>query len=167
MADPFVGEIRIFAGNFAPAGWMFCDGQLLSISENDTLFQLIGTTYGGDGQSTFALPDLRGRLPIHMGNGFILAETGGAEEVTLTAQQIPGHTHALTASTAPGTQNAPANNVIAASPSVTVFVGDTPDSNLAPSAISPIGGSQPHTNFQPYLCVDFIISLFGRFPSPT
>ena len=92
MAQPYVGEIRMFAGNFAPAGWMFCEGQLLPISENETLFNLIGTTYGGDGQSTFALPDLRGRVPIHQGNGFILAETGGAEEITLTVQQIPAHT---------------------------------------------------------------------------
>lgn len=167
MAQPYVGEIRIFAGNFAPSGWMFCDGQLLPISENETLFQLIGTTYGGDGQSTFALPDLRGRLPIHFGNGFVLAETGGAEEVTLTVQQIPAHAHPLLASTAPGTQNAPANNLVASSPSVTLFIGDTPDSNMAASAVSPVGGSQPHTNFQPYLCVDFIISLFGIFPSPT
>src|SRR6267142_4210466 len=98
MGQPFVGEIRMFGGNFAPAGWMFCEGQLLPISENETLFQLIGTTYGGDGQSTFALPDLRGRLPIHMGNGFILAEAGGAEEITLTVNQIPAHTHALLAS---------------------------------------------------------------------
>ena len=99
MAQPYVGEIRMFAGNFAPAGWMFCEGQLLPISENETLFQLIGTTYGGDGESTFALPDLRGRIPIHQGNGFILAETGGAEEVTLTVQQIPAHSHPLLGST--------------------------------------------------------------------
>src|SRR5262249_33308526 len=98
MAQPYVGEIRMFAGNFAPAGWMFCEGQLLPISENETLFQLIGTTFGGDGESTFALPDLRGRVPIHQGNGFILAETGGVEEVTLTVQQIPAHSHALLAS---------------------------------------------------------------------
>ena len=167
MAQPYVGEIRMFGGNFAPAGWMFCEGQLLPISENETLFQLIGTTYGGDGESTFALPDLRGRLPLHFGNNFVVAESGGAEEVTLTSQQIPAHTHALMASTAPGTQNAPSNNVTAASPSVTVYTGDVTDSNLASSAVSPTGGSQPHTNFQPYLCVDFIISLYGIFPSPT
>jgi microcystin-dependent protein len=167
VALPYVGEIRIFAGNFAPSGWMFCDGQLLPISQNETLFQLIGTTYGGDGQSTFALPDLRGRLPLHQGNNFLLAETGGAEEITLTTQQIPAHTHALMASTGPGTQNAPANSVTAASPSVTLYVGDVPDSNMAPNAVSATGGSQPHTNFQPYLCVNFIISLFGLFPSPT
>jgi microcystin-dependent protein len=147
---------------------MFCEGQLLPISEHENgLFPLIGTTYGGDGQSTFALPDLRGRLPLHQGGGFVLAEEGGAEEVTLTAQQIPAHSHPLTASTSAGTQNAPANNVVAASPSVTVFVGDAPDSNMAASAVGSTGGSQPHNNFQPYLCVDFIISLFGTFPSQT
>jgi len=167
MAQPYVGEIRMFAGNFAPAGWMFCEGQLLPISENETLFQLIGTTYGGDGESTFALPDLRGRLPLHQGNGFILAETGGAEEITLTVQQIPPHSHPLLASTGPGTQNAPANNVTAASPSVTLYIQDVTDANMSPNAVTAVGGSQPHTNFQPYLCVDFIISLFGIFPSPT
>src|SRR5207253_1784577 len=118
MAQPYVGEIRMFAGNFAPAGWMFCEGQLLPISENQTLFNLIGTTYGGDGQSTFALPDLRGRVPIHFGNGFTLAETGGAETITLTVQQIPAHNHALLASTAAGSANSPLGNVLAASPSV-------------------------------------------------
>ena len=110
MAQPYVGEIRMFAGNFAPAGWMFCEGQLLPISENETLFQLIGTTYGGDGQSTFALPDLRGRLPLHQGNGFILAETGGAEEITLTSNQIPAHSHPLVVADAIGDQVTPAGN---------------------------------------------------------
>src|SRR5512134_1239970 len=113
MGQPFVGEIRMFGGSFAPVGWMLCDGQLLPISENETLFQLIGTTYGGDGESTFALPDLRGRIPLHQGNGFILAETGGAEEITLTTQQIPAHTHQLLGSGALATTNAPANNVFA------------------------------------------------------
>jgi microcystin-dependent protein len=157
----------MFAGNFAPAGWMFCEGQLLPISENETLFQLIGTTYGGDGQSTFGLPDLRGRLPLHQGNGFILAETGGAEQITLTVNQIPAHTHPFIATTTAGTQNAGSNALVAASPSVTLFIGDVTDSNMAANAVTSVGGSQPHTNFQPYLCVDFIISLFGIFPSPT
>src|SRR3981189_1210253 len=121
MAQPYVGEIRMFAGNFAPAGWMFCEGQLLPISEKETLFQLIGTTYGGDGQSTFALPDLRGRVPIHFGNGFILAETGGAEEVTLTVQQIPAHSHPLLASTGAGTVNTPGGNGPGASPPVPLY----------------------------------------------
>lgn len=167
MAQPYVGEIRMFAGNFAPAGWMFCEGQLLPISENETLFQLIGTTYGGDGQSTFALPDLRGRLPIHQGNGFILAETGGAEEITLTVSQIPAHTHALVAAALPGNQTSPAGNVLANSFNITPYINDAPAANMSATAIAPTGGSQPHTNFQPYLCVDFIISLFGIFPSPT
>jgi microcystin-dependent protein len=170
MAQPYVGEVRMFAGNFAPAGWMFCEGQLLPISENETLFQLIGTTYGGDGQSTFALPDLRGRIPIHQGNGFILAETGGAEEITLTVSQIPAHTHALLATANAASTTAPSSNVVPARSSlstITPYGSDAPKTNLHPSAVSAVGGSQPHNNFQPYLCVDFIISLFGIFPSPT
>jgi microcystin-dependent protein len=159
----------MFAGNFAPAGWMFCEGQLLPISENETLFNLIGTTYGGDGQSTFALPDLRGRVPIHMGNGFILAETGGAEEVTLTVQQIPIHSHPMLASADFGTATAPANNVPAKPNTANTFlyINEDPANPMANTSITPIGGSQPHTNFQPYLCVDFIISLFGIFPPPS
>lgn len=172
MAQPYVGEIRMFAGSFAPAGWFFCEGQLLPISENETLFQLIGTTYGGDGQSTFGLPDLRGRLPIHQGTGpglstHILAETGGAEDVTLQLTQIPAHTHAFQASTAVANSNSPTNQVIGQSTQRAVYRESSTTTNLAPSAISTVGLSQPHTNFQPYLCVDFIISLFGIFPSPT
>lgn len=167
MAQPYVGEIRMFGGNFAPAGWMFCEGQLLPISENETLFNLIGTTYGGDGQSTFALPDLRGRLPIHQGNGFTLAETGGAEEVTLTIQQIPVHSHPLLGSADPANVPNPQNNVPAATATATPYFNIQPASPLSPQSISPVGGSQPHTNFQPYLCVDFIISLFGIFPPPS
>jgi microcystin-dependent protein len=167
MAQPYVGEIRMFAGNFAPAGWMFCEGQLLPISENETLFQLIGTTYGGDGQSTFALPDLRGRLPIHQGNGFILAETGGAEEITLTVQQIPAHSHALLCSGVVGNDPNPGGNLPAESSAVSLYHSSAPTTPMAPQSISPVGGSQPHTNMQPYLCVDFIISLFGIFPNPT
>lgn len=168
MAQPYVGEVRIFAGNFAPAGWMFCEGQLLPISENETLYQLIGTTYGGDGQSTFALPDLRGRIPLHQGNGFILAETGGAEEITLTVNQIPAHSHPLLASSAVASDANPQAGVLANNrPGDDFYLEDTPGVNLAPNAIGPVGGSQPHTNFQPYLCLNFIISLFGIFPSPT
>jgi microcystin-dependent protein len=167
MAQPYVGEIRMFAGNFAPAGWMFCEGQLLPISENETLFNLIGTTYGGDGESTFALPDLRGRLPVHQGNGFTLAETGGAEEITLTVNQIAAHGHPLQASTNSGTAANAQNNDICSSPSLLLYIeGQSPDTNLSPSVVGAVGGSQPHTNFQPYLCVDFIISLFGIFPPP-
>lgn len=156
----------MFAGNFAPAGWMFCEGQLLPISENETLFQLIGTTYGGDGQSTFALPDLRGRIPIHQGNGVVLSETGGAEEITLTASQIPAHSHPMLASADPAAAKAGLGGVLGRTPAEAYASEFTPQV-LAPQSISPVGGSQPHTNFQPYLCVDFIISLFGIFPSPT
>ena len=167
MAQPYVGEIRMFAGNFAPAGWMFCEGQLLPISEYETLFQLIGTTYGGDGESTFALPDLRGRIPIHQGNGFILAETGGAEQITLTVSQIPAHTHPLLASTNVSQDTNPQGKVLGQSGAALLYIQDTTDSNMSVQAVTPVGGNQPHTNFQPYLCVDFIISLFGIFPSPT
>src|SRR5436309_8381921 len=135
MAQPYVGEIRMFAGNFAPAGWMFCEGQLLPISENETLFQLIGTTYGGDGQSTFALPDLRGRIPIHQGNGFTLAETGGAEEITITVNQIPAHSHPFLATT---------NQTAAAPPNSNETLGVT---NLA--TITPYGTDNPKGPLSP------------------
>lgn len=167
MAQPYVGEVRIFGGNFAPAGWAFCEGQLLPISENETLFQLIGTTYGGDGETTFALPDLRGRLPVHVGNGFILAETGGAEEITLTVNQIPAHTHALIAADSAGTDKSPQGNLPAHSFNVTPYINDPPSGNFGAGAVAAAGGSQPHANLQPYLCVNYIISLFGIFPSPT
>jgi microcystin-dependent protein len=172
VAQPFVGEIRIFAGNFAPAGWNFCDGSLLPISDFETLFNLIGTTYGGDGQSTFAVPDLRGRLPIHMGTNagtsFNIADNGGAEEVTLTVQTIPSHNHLMQASTATGTGSNPQGNVLdQMSGAILLYKDQTPTVALSPSVIGPVGGSQPHTNFQPYLCVNFIISLFGTFPSQT
>jgi microcystin-dependent protein len=166
MAQPYVGEIRIFAGNFAPAGWMFCEGQLLPISENETLFNLIGTTYGGDGQSTFALPDLRGRIPLHMGNGFTLAETGGAETVTLTVPQIPAHSHPMVASNDIPSAPSPNGNVTGQAAAKIYRLGN-PTVYLNPNSMSSTGGSQPHNNLQPYLCVDFIISLFGIFPSQT
>lgn len=167
MAQPYVGEIRMFAGNFAPAGWMFCEGQLIPISEYETLFNLIGTTYGGDGQSTFALPDMRGRLPVHQGNGFILAETGGVEEITLTVSQIPAHSHPMLASGSVANTPNPGNNLAGVASQVNTFFGDIPNTNMSTAAVGSVGGSQPHTNFQPYLCVDFIISMFGIFPSPT
>jgi microcystin-dependent protein len=157
----------MFAGNFAPAGWMFCEGQLLPIAENETLFNLIGTTYGGDGQSTFALPDLRGRIPIHQGNGFILAETGGAEEITLTVQQIPAHSHAFLGTTSVPNDTNAINNVVGQPSSGFPYLNAPPTVAMAPGGVTQTGGSQPHTNFQPYLCVDFIISLFGIFPSPS
>lgn len=167
MAQPYVGEIRMFGGNFAPAGWAFCAGQLLPISENETLFQLIGTTYGGDGQNTFALPDLRGRVPIHFGNGVILAETGGVEEVTLTVNQIPAHSHPLLASGDVGDQINVAGNLTSNSNGAIPYIEDVPTVNLNPGAVASVGGSQPHNNMQPFLCISFIISLFGIFPSPT
>jgi microcystin-dependent protein len=170
MSQPFIGEIRIFAGNFAPTGWALCDGQLIPISENDTLFNLIGTTYGGDGQETFALPDLRGRLPLHQGTGssgtsYVIGESGGVEDVTLTTNQIPSHTHPLVATTAVGAAASPLNSVPAASGSSNVYRPGPAGTPLAAQAVSASGGSQPHTNLQPYLCVDFIISLFGIFPT--
>lgn len=167
MAQPYVGEIRMFAGNFAPAGWMLCEGQLLPISENETLFNLIGTTYGGDGQSTFGLPDLRGRLPLHFGNGFTLAQSSGVETVTLTVNQIPSHTHPMLATTNVGNQQSPGGQVYSQTPQIKVYIEDTPDGNFSTQMIGSTGGSQPHNNFQPYLCVNFIISLFGIFPSQT
>jgi microcystin-dependent protein len=173
MSNPYVGEIRMFGGNFQPAGWMFCDGQLLPISENETLFNLIGTTYGGDGQSTFGLPDLRGRVPIHQGTGssgtpYVLAQSGGTESVTLTSNQMPTHNHsALAAST--GQVASPAGAVLAVATSTQTGMKIysttvTPNTALNANSISPVGGSQPHDNIQPTLAVSFIISLFGIFP---
>jgi microcystin-dependent protein len=165
MAQPYIGEIRMFAGNFAPAGWMFCEGQLVPISENDALFTLIGTTYGGDGQQTFGLPDLRGRLPVHQGQGFPLGASGGVETVTLTVQQIPAHTHPMLGSTNTASSAVPTSNTIGKSTAVDLFVNAQPGDLLHPSSVLQIGGSQPHDNFQPYLCVSFIISLYGLFPT--
>lgn len=167
MAQPYVGEIRLFAGNFAPAGWMFCHGQLLPISENETLFQLIGTTYGGDGQSTFALPNLQSRVPAHQGNGYVLAQALGVEQVTLTVQQMPAHSHPLLASTNVATQSAPAGNVLGQSTSADLYIEDTPTSPLHSNSVGATGGSQAHENMQPFLGLNFILSLFGIFPSPT
>ena len=159
----------MFAGNFAPAGWMFCEGQLLPIAEFETLFNLIGTTYGGDGQTTFALPDLRGRLPIHQGNGFTLAQSGGVESVTLTSSLIPAHSHPFLASANQASSTSPANQLPAITQafSVVPYGAANPLVQLNSASIGSTGGSQPHDNFQPYLCIDFIISLFGVFPSQT
>jgi len=172
MAQPYVGEIRMFAGNFAPAGWMFCSGQTLPISQNDVLFTLIGTTYGGDGEETFQLPNLQGRIPVHMGPAasgttYIIGESAGVETVTLTLQQTPNHNHAFVTSTANGTQVNPGGNVLAASvSSVQPYIQDAATTNLNANAVTPVGGSQPHENMQPFLCINFIISLFGIFPPP-
>lgn len=170
MAQPYVGEIRMFAGNFAPVGWMFCSGQTLPISENDVLFQLIGTTYGGDGEETFNLPNLQSRVPIHMGTGpdgttYQIGEQAGVEQVTLSTQQIPNHTHTFTGSTANASDPNPAGNVLATSANVQLYAVETVAAALAPSVISSVGGSQPHENCQPFLCINYIISLFGIFPS--
>ncbi|PYS68892.1 MAG: phage tail protein [Acidobacteria bacterium] len=174
MAQPYVGEIRMFAGNFPPAGWMFCDGNPLPISENETLFQLIGTTYGGDGESTFNLPNLQSRIPVHMGSfggqTFQLAESGGSESVTLTTQQIPVHTHPLLCAASGGIPNSnPKDGFWAATDQMqySTAPGAAVMGNNPPLRSDIAGGSQPHENFQPYLCINFIISLFGLFPSQT
>ena len=169
MSDPFIGEIRMFAGSFAPAGWAFCDGQLVPISENDALFVLLGTTYGGDGQETFALPNLQSRSPMHAGTGpglsnRQLAEAAGVESVTLSTQQIPIHNHALLASNDPGTTGNAENNLTCSSPSINWYFEGDGDTNLNAQAVQPQGGSQPHENMQPFLVISFIISLFGLFP---
>jgi microcystin-dependent protein len=163
----------MFAGTFAPAGWMMCDGQLLPISENETLFQLIGTTYGGDGESTFALPNLQSRVPIHMGQGpgitqsYQLAEAFGTESVTLTAQTTPIHNHPFIPTTAGANANNPANNLVGAGASIDLFYEDVPGLQFNAQMITPVGGSQPHENMQPFLCINYIISLFGLFPPPS
>jgi microcystin-dependent protein len=163
----------MFAGNFPPNGWMFCEGQTLPIAENEVLFQLIGTTYGGDGQETFNLPNLASRVPIHMGTGpdgttYQIGEMAGTEQETLTVQQIPSHTHPFTGSTSNGTQINPGGNILAGSvSSVQPYIQDNPSVSLAASIVTPAGGSQPHENTQPFLCINFIISLFGVFPSQT
>lgn len=169
---PYVGEIRMFAGNFAPNGWMFCEGQTLPIAENEVLFQLIGTTYGGDGEETFNLPNLASRVPMHMGTGpdgttYQIGEMAGTEQETLTVQQIPSHSHPFTCSTDNSTGGNPANQVLGQSASVQVYLEDSPNQSFAATAAGPTGGSQPHENTQPFLCINFIISLFGVFPSQT
>ncbi len=173
MSSPFIGEIRMFGGNFAPVGWEFCNGQLLAISENDALFNLIGTTYGGDGQSTFALPDLRGRIPIHQGQGpglayRVLSEQFGSEFTTLTVNQIPSHNHNILASTSVGNSTGTSPSTIAAGTVGRVYtINNTPAnmSEMNAETIANGGGSQPHDNMMPYLCINFIISLFGIFPT--
>ena len=166
MSAPYVGEIRMFAGNFAPAGWMLCQGQLLPISEYETLFVLIGTTYGGDGQSTFGLPDLRGRVPIHQSNTYTLGQTFGAEEVTLTPSQIPSHNHTVIANGSGSSTPTPLGSVPGRNPSADQYTTDNSVGfvNLHPNTVQPVGGNQPHENMMPFLCINFIISMFGVFP---
>jgi len=167
MSNPYIGEIRMFAGNFAPSGWALCDGAVMSISQNDALFQLIGTTYGGDGQTTFALPNLQGRVPVHQGPGFTLAQMGGSETVTLTTAQIPAHSHVPQASSVTGTQTSPQGNVWAASANFPYAANTPPNEGMDPAAVPLSGGGQPHDNMMPFLAVNFIFSLFGIFPSQT
>jgi microcystin-dependent protein len=172
MSGPYVGEIRIFAGNFAPNGWAFCDGAIMAIDANPILFQLIGTTYGGDGQTTFALPDLRGRLPLHQGSGvngvtFVIGEVAGTETVTLNVQQIPAHSHPVGAQSGPASQQSLTGGVWAALPGQNAYINSAGTSPMNPGSIGNTGNNQPHDNFMQYLCVSFIISLFGVFPSPT
>jgi microcystin-dependent protein len=172
MPEPYVGEIRMFAGNFAPVGWAFCEGQQMPIAENDVLFTLIGTTYGGDGQSTFNLPNLASRVPIHMGTGpsgttYQIGEMAGTEQETLTVQQIPGHTHPMTGSGDISNTPNPGNNVVARSGQVNMFFNGSTTNQMDAQSVGPAGGSQPHENTQPFLCINFIISLFGVFPSQT
>lgn len=173
MSSPYVGEIRIFAGNFAPLGWHLCNGAVLAIAENSTLFNLIGTTYGGDGQSTFGLPDLCGRVPAHtgvyQGQTFQFGESGGVETVTLQPNQIPVHTHAFRASSSVADTADPSQAFIGSSSQVSVFLGEPPggQSVMNTGMLAPAGGSQPHENMQSFLCVNFIISLFGVYPSTT
>jgi microcystin-dependent protein len=170
MAQPYVGEIRLFAGNFAPAGWMFCWGQLLPISENEVLFQLIGTTYGGDAEQTFALPDLQGRVPVHQGtrpggSTYQIGEKAGVEAVTLTLQQLPAHGHAFPVSTGGASSGSAVGGVPAAVGSDALWGNDGTTEQMAVSTTA--GGSQPHSNLQPYTCLNYIISLFGIFPTPS
>lgn len=170
MSNPYVGEIRMFGGSFAPVGWALCQGQLLPISENEVLFQLIGTTYGGDGESTFALPNLQSRVPVHMGTGpglstYTIGEAAGVESVTLTTGQIPQHNHAFLASLGAAASTDPTNQVIAQSSQIHLFTEDAAPRQMNPSTLQPQGNSQPHENMQPYLAINFIIALFGVFPS--
>jgi microcystin-dependent protein len=180
MSQPYVGQIMIIGCNFAPAGWMTCAGQLLPISEYETLFQLIGTTYGGDGQSTFGLPDLRGRVPVHMGTGnglstYVIGQASGVESVTLNTQQIPSHNHAMLAVNSDATLNNPKGALLAneggsGKAQVSLYAPwDNTPANMTtflPGSISITGGNQPHENRQPLLVLNYIISLFGVFPSP-
>ena len=170
MSTPYIGEIRMFGGNFAPVGWAFCQGQLLSIAEDDALFTLIGTTYGGDGQETFALPNLASRVPVHMGQGpglsdCVIGEVAGVEYVTLTTAHLPSHTHAQIASTNDATQSDPTGRILGGTVGHSLYVEDVVNTPLDGPSLGPAGGSQPHDNSPPYLVINFIISLYGVYPS--
>ena len=170
MGSPYIGEIRMFAGSFAPAGWAMCDGRPMAISQNDTLFILIGTTYGGDGQNTFDLPNLNGRVPVHQGQGpsisqnYQMGEAAGVEQVTLSTQQIPQHNHSVIASTDSALATNPSSNILASSITTKLYTEDNATVAMNTQSLSPVGGSQPHENMQPFLVITFIIALFGIFP---
>lgn len=170
MSEPYVGEIRMFAGDFSPRGWAFCDGQLLAISQNDALFSLLGTVYGGDGRTTFGVPDLRGRVPVHAGTGPGLPQRRqgakfGQESVTLSIAEMPSHSHDVLASNAVGSQAAPGGAMLASSPTVRLYRPTPSNVNFDAAATGSVGGGQSHNNLMPYLCVNFIIALFGVYPS--
>jgi microcystin-dependent protein len=165
MSEPFLAEIKIVGFTFAPRGYALCDGQLLPISQNQALFALLGTTYGGDGRTTFALPDLRGRVPVHEGDGYSLGIRSGQEGIALSLNELPAHLHRAEASNSDATQNAPQGNVWAAKRSGTNYGTAPPNTALSPESISTVGGGQPHNNMQPYLVLNFVIALQGLFPS--
>lgn len=173
MSSPYIGEIRMFGGSFAPVGWALCQGQTVPISQNDTLFNLIGTTYGGDGQETFDLPNLAGRVALHQGQGpgissqYIIGETGGVEQVTLTTQQIPSHTHPVVVSQDAADSGDPNNQTYGQSIQIMMYDQATASKFFAANTLQPAGGSQPHENMQPFLVLSFIISLYGIYPTPT
>jgi microcystin-dependent protein len=165
MADPFISEIRIVSFGFAPRGWALCDGQLLPINQNQALFSLLGTTYGGNGQTTFALPDLRGRVPIHTGGNHTLGERGGEQAHTLSISELPAHTHPAMASAATGTQNVPANNMMLSQRAAEIYRAPSNLGAMVAGTVGNTGGSQAHLNMQPYLALNFCIALVGIFPS--
>jgi microcystin-dependent protein len=164
MATPYVGEIRLVGFNFAPVGWAFCDGSLIAITENPTLFNLIGTTYGGNGTTNYALPNLKSRLPIHQGDGYVMGQTAGAETVTLTTSQIPAHSHPLEAAAAAGTETSPAGAVWAES-ALEQYSTATPTDSMG-ATLGQTGGGQPHNNMPTFLTLNYVIALFGIYPSP-
>lgn len=164
MAEPFLAEIRLFSFQFAPQGWAFCNGQLLPIMQNQALFSLLGTTYGGDGQTTFGIPDLRGRTPVHQGNGVALGQSDGEEVHVLFSAEMPSHTHTVRASSAPAVSKTPVNGVWA-TPAASGYSSAAPDTTMAPGAIKDSAGGQGHHNVQPYVTVNFCIALQGIFPS--
>ncbi len=172
MSDPFIGEIRMFAGNFAPRFWALCDGQLLAVSQNDALFSLFGTIYGGDGRTTFGLPDLRGRIPVHAGTGPGLSQRrlgsrGGSETATVAVNQLPVHSHPLQASTNLADEASPAGNVIAQPSAADLYFPIAPTNPMAAASVTQTGGGQSHPNVMPFLCINFIVALSGVYPSRT